>query len=500
MSQRLSHLCEAVGATAAERFLSVDPEITGIAYDSRDVRAGSLFVCMPSASRDTHEFLAPVQASGAAAALVHSAEGLRAAERLGLPALLVEPRGTRFNFCLGRLCRIITGDPTARMRVLGVTGTNGKTTTAWMIRHALVNLGRRAAYLGTLGYQADGEMRILNNTTPFPAELWSLLAEAEQAGMTDFVMESSSHALYERRLAGVQYDVGIFTNLTQDHLDFHGTMEQYEAAKLLLFTEYAAASSKPFVATMNAKDPVGQKWSGELPCRTITYGPDGSELGMTARSVRVDGCDLTAGWHGESCDFSLRLGGLYNVENAGSALSGLIALGHPLAESCSALSSVPPVPGRFESVPNEHGIGVLVDYAHTPDALDLLLRSVRALSPRRILCVFGCGGDRDRSKRPRMAAVVSEQSDVTIVTSDNPRTEDPQAILNDVVVGLKPGSEHVAIIDRREAIAHAISMAEPGDVVVIAGKGHEDYQIIGRTKFPMDDRLMARDALEAVAW
>lgn len=498
IERKFSELCRPLGPLPAELHLGGDPVVHSVSADSRTVGLHSLFVCMPSASRDTHEFLPDVVHRGAVAAIVHSPEGLALATRLGIAALLVEPVGSRFNFVVGRLCQAIFVDPTSRMRVVGVTGTNGKTTTAWMMRNALVAMGRRSAYLGTLGFQTEGEMRVLNNTTPFPVELWNLLSEAEAAGVQDFIMESSSHALYERRLAGVQYDVGLLTNFTQDHLDFHGTMEAYAAAKLLLFTEYAAANGKPFTGALNIADPLGESWARELPCRVLTYGRPDADLVTEALDVRVDGIRLRAKFRGETAEMNLQVGGLFNVENAGSALAGLLALGHALEEAGTALEQVMGVPGRFEAIANDRGIGVIVDYAHTPDALDLLLKSARALSPRRIITVFGCGGDRDRSKRPKMAAVVSKNSDVSVVTSDNPRTEDPSAILRDVAVGLQAGAESVQIIDRREAIDHAIDIAEPGDLVVIAGKGHEDYQIIGRTKHPMDDRQMARDALTKV--
>lgn len=468
-----------------------------VVADSRQVRPGDLFVCMPSRSRDTHVFLDMVAKEGVEAAVVHSAAGLVAASDAGLSALLVDPRPQRFFTAVARACRHVAGDLTAGLRVVGVTGTNGKTTTAWMVRHALSALGRRTAYLGTLGYEDPAGHVPLENTTPFPADLWGLYGLAVENGCDDLVMEASSHALFERRLAGTRFDVGVFTNLTQDHLDFHGSMAAYADAKKLLFTEYAAASEKPFVAALNLADPVAAAWAGEVPCRVLGYGTEESDLVVTAPDVAVDGITLKAAYEGRSHTARLRFGGLFNVENATSALAALLALGNQLPESLDALAQVSPVPGRFEAVTNDKGIGVIVDYAHTPDALEQLLKSSRKLGPARIITVFGCGGDRDRTKRPKMAAVVSANSDVSVVTSDNPRTEDPAAILAEVASGLRPGAESVQIIDRPEAITAAIAMARPGDLVVIAGKGHEDYQIIGRTKHPMDDRLLARAALEA---
>lgn len=491
----LSQLIELVGFRPEEFFLGDNPELGRVSADTRDIKSGDLFVCMPSATRDTHSFLPEIQSKGAKAAVVHSAAALLYARNLNLAALYVTPSGSHFNFVLGKLCREIFGDPSSKLRILGVTGTNGKTTTAWILRHALLNLGRKAGYLGTLGFISHNEMEVLNNTTPFPVELWQMLSAAEKAGIQDLAIEVSSHALFERRLSGVQFDVGMFTNLTQDHLDFHGSMEEYGAAKRLFFTEYAALTTKPFTACMNVNDGTGNAWSRELPCRVMTFGLKNADLVCGATAVNVDGIDFVAVLEGDRVERKLLLGGDFNVENAGTALAGLVACGYGLEESLDAIARVEPVPGRFESILNETGIGVIVDYAHTPDAVDSLLRSAKGLGSKRIITIFGCGGDRDRSKRPLMAAAASAHSDIVVVTSDNPRTEDPELILDDVCLGLKEGIEVHRILDRKEAIFFAVQHAEPGDLVVIAGKGHEDYQIIGRTKYPMDDRVLAREAL-----
>ena len=487
-SAKLSDAARWAGARPTEVFLGDNPSLRGVSADSRSVKPGDLFVCMPSASRDTHSFLPQVRDAGAGAAIVHSGSGLLYAQSLGIPAIAIEPTGSRFNFALGRVCRGVLGDPTAGMKVFGVTGTNGKTTTAWMVRHALLALGSKAAYLGTLGFQVAEQMEALNNTTPFPVELWSMLADAKRQGIEHLVMEVSSHALFERRLSGVQFDVGMFTNLSQDHLDFHGTMENYSEAKKLLFTEHAALSEKPFVGALNVADPHAAQWSRELPCRVFTYGAPGAELVTEATDVRASGMTLTAKHEGETVVGQLLVGGLFNIENATSALAGLICLGYPLSDAMRALEKVKAVPGRFEPVHTGRGFDVIVDYAHTPEALELLLKSARGLNPKRIITVFGCGGDRDRSKRPKMAVAAAAHSDLVVLTSDNPRTENPEAILDDVATGFPAGSEIVRITDRPEAVAHAVGLAQPGDLVVIAGKGHENYQIIGRTKHPMDDR------------
>lgn len=489
---RLSELVESSGVRFFADFGS-DPLIEWISADTRDMRPGTLFVCMPSAARDTHQLLGEAAEKGAVACIVHSVEAVTNAKNLGLGVIGFINEGQAFNFALGRLCSTFFDDPSNEMSIIGVTGTNGKTTTAWMVRNALVHMGVSTAYLGTLGFQSTDGLVTLENTTPFPVELWQLLSKAQNSGCEVVVMEASSHALYQRRLAGVSFDVGVFTNFTQDHLDFHGSLTAYEESKKLLFTEYAASSSKDFAACLNFSDPVGKKWAADLPCPVFSFGEEGTMIAPVGTEVRVDGLTLSAGGH----TVRLKFGGNYNVENATAALATLVAMGYGLTESLDALATVDPVPGRFQPVANDQGIGVLVDYAHTPDALVNLLASVRELQPKRVLTVFGCGGDRDRTKRPLMAAAVSKHSDFTIVTSDNPRTENPDSIIDEIVPGIREGADWERVPDRREAIFRAIQLAEAGDVVVIAGKGHEDYQIIGREKVHMSDSEMAGEALRA---
>ena len=463
--------------------------------DSRAVRAGSLFVCMPSKSTDTHGYLEAAKAEGAVAAVAHSSDGFARAVSLGLAAVWFPPTQPVFNVSVAKLVRGVFRDPSTAMRVVGVTGTNGKTTTAWMLRDALRAMGRKASYMGTLGFDPGGNRRELANTTPFPVETWQLLQEARLNGVQDFVMEASSHALYERRLAGVRFEVGVFTNLSQDHLDFHRDMEDYASAKRLLFTEYAELAGGEFRSAINVGDPVGARWVAEFGT-TVAIGRD---LLVTALEKSVSTLVLSASYRDVTREFRIGVGGTFNVWNATSALGALLAMGYILDESVLAMEHVTPVPGRFESVPTGRGFSVIVDYAHTDDALEKLLQSVRELQPGRIITVFGCGGDRDKSKRPKMARAASENSDVTVVTSDNPRTEDPEAIIADVVKGLVAGREATTVVDRREAVGRAVGLARDGDVIVIAGKGHEDYQIIGRTKHHLDDRELVRDALEVVA-
>lgn len=489
---RLSELAENSGVRFFADFGS-DPHVEWITDDTRKMQPKSLFVCMPSKTRDSHELLSDASSSGAVACVVHDVSAIEKAKSLGLAVIGFVNEGQAFCYSVGNLCRVFFEDPSSKMTLVGVTGTNGKTTVAWMIRNSLEALNVKAAYLGTLGFQTDSEMEVIENTTPFPVELWQLLYKAKERGCEAVILEASSHALFQRRLAGVSFDVGVFTNLTQDHLDFHGNMDSYEAAKLLLFTEYAAASSKEFAGCLNIDSPTTEKWLPQLPCPAFTFGSTTGMIQSRARNVSVGQIEFSVN---ESSHVNLKFGGNYNVENATAAVTTLVALGYTEQESLTALATVNPVPGRFEAIPNDNGIGVLVDYAHTPDALVNLLESVRKLSPNRIITVFGCGGDRDNTKRPKMALAASSLSDITIVTSDNPRTEDPQAIINEVLVGIDPLAKYESITDRNAAISRAIELAESGDVVVIAGKGHEDYQIIGREKFHMSDQEMCREALE----
>lgn len=465
--------------------------ILGLADDSRQVQVGGLFVCMPSANTDSHRFLGDARRAGAVAALVYSEAGLDAARGLGLPAAWIE--SADFIGSVGRLGAAFVGR--IPFEIVGVTGTNGKTTTTWMMRQALLALGRRPAYLGTLGYEGPNGHGHLENTTPFPVELYRLFAYAAEEGVDTLVMETSSHALAQGRVAGVPFSVAVFTNLSQDHLDFHGTMEAYEAAKRSLFENFGVES-----AAICVDDPVGARWLEELSVdhpKFLGFGQDHGAVRIRPLEVRVDSIRAEFRYGGAVREETMGVGGLFNVANSVAALAGLLSLGIEFDRACEAMSSVRPVPGRFEAIPNQAGIGVIVDYAHTPDALEKLLASARALAPKRLITVFGCGGDRDRTKRPQMAAVVSSKSDLAVITSDNPRTENPAAIVRDVEAGVVHGARSETVIDRREAIFRAVGLAEAGDIVVIAGKGHEDYQIIGRTKLPMDDRVMAREALEA---
>jgi UDP-N-acetylmuramoyl-L-alanyl-D-glutamate--2,6-diaminopimelate ligase len=475
-----------------------DAELSSMTLDSRKVERGSLFVCMPDMSRESQDFLSDAAARGASAAIVHDRKGAATALECGLAALHIPADAKGFSEEIWRICDAFFDHPTRNMKVVGITGTNGKTTTASITRDVLSALGLKAAYLGTLGVQYGDVARELANTTPLAVELYNILAELRAAGVQALAMEVSSHALEQRRADGVEFDVGVFTNLTQDHLDYHGSMSAYRDAKWRLFSDLPGETQKRFTAVINTMDPVGRLWADRVQTALVTYGTDGATMTAKNAVVEVDRISFDLNVAGEVFPVAARLGGTYNLENILSAIASVYALGYPLTDVIAAIREAKPVPGRFEAVPNSRGIGIIVDYAHSPDALTKLLDAVRPLTKGRIITVFGCGGDRDKTKRPIMARSASKRSDLTVVTSDNPRMEDPEKILKQVIQGIEPGRDSVAIIDRGQAVAYAIGAASSGDVVVIAGKGHENYQIIGREKIPMDDRELARLALEAV--
>lgn len=420
-------------------------------------------------------------------------------QELGMDAALLSSDPHGLFRAAGRLSHHLYGHPCRSMRVVAVTGTNGKTTVAWLLRQALHHLEGRAGSIGTLGVHNGESMEEIGNTTPFPVEAAEHLAALRDAGCRSVVMEASSHALHQERLAGCTFDAGVFTNLTQDHLDYHKTMGNYAEAKKRLFTDWAAWSreeGKDFASVINADDPWGAEWLPSLAGRVLSYGRSG-QVAVVPEECTASRIALQVRLGEAAARWQAPLGGSFNLENLAAAGACLCALGWSAEDVAEALGVCLPVPGRFEPVPNEKGIDVVVDYAHTPDALEKLLESCRAVARGKIITVFGCGGNRDRTKRPLMARAASLHSDLCVLTSDNPREEDPLAILADVEPGIVAGKESRTVVDRREAVAWAIGQAREGDMVVLAGKGHENYQIIGKVKHPMDDRELAREALGA---
>ncbi|HET6865769.1 MAG TPA: UDP-N-acetylmuramoyl-L-alanyl-D-glutamate--2,6-diaminopimelate ligase [Solirubrobacteraceae bacterium] len=457
-------------------------EITGVAYDNRLVQPGTLFFCVPGFTRDGHEFAPEAIAHGAVALVVERPLGL------GVP----EVRVASVRAAMAPAAAAFYGDPTSDLEVVGVTGTNGKTTTAFLVHALLEADGRQAGLLGTVKSVVGGAERPVERTTPEAIDLQRTFREMLDAGDKACAIEVSSHALKLHRADAIHFAAAIFTNLTQDHLDFHGTMEEYFAAKRLLFEPDRARHH-----VVNVDDPYGGRLAGELGRvgPVITFAVD-READYRATGLRTDLMGSHFILHGPDGEIELSspLRGRFNVYNVLGALAAVRALGVPLEVAARAIETAGHVPGRFEPVDSGQDFAVLVDYAHTPDSLENVLRSARQLTDGRLHVVFGCGGDRDRGKRPMMGEIAARLADRVIVTSDNPRSEDPEAIVREILTGTGHGVEHD--VDRRRAIATAIAGAQPGDVVVIAGKGHEQGQEFeGGRKIPFDDVTVAREAL-----
>jgi UDP-N-acetylmuramoyl-L-alanyl-D-glutamate--2,6-diaminopimelate ligase len=484
-----------------------DAEITGLAYDSRAVMPGALFVALRGAKSDGHDFIAQALNKGAAALMIHADRASWYGAH-GLPLVIVP--STRD--VLPRLAATFYGEPSRRLDLIGVTGTNGKTTTTYMIESIFRTLGEKTGLIGTIGASISGRSVPLERTTPEAPDLQRLFDDMAQAGVRRCVMEVSSQGIIMGRTADCAFDTGVFTNLTQDHLDAHGTMEAYFAEKLRLFTEYPDTSpDKLFNAVVNADDPYGRRIIEVLEAAgrpVLRYGlssPD-APLRATVEEARPDGTRFTVSYQppqGSVVSFlvSLQMGGLFQVANALAAVGVALLRRVPPMAIKNGLEALAGVPGRFELVPTPgRDFTVLVDYAHTSDGLENVLRSARALRPARLVCVFGCGGDRDAKKRPLMGRISSELADLTLLTSDNPRSENPDAIIADILAGIEGGRENPGVVievDRHAAIRKALcELAQPGDLIVIAGKGHETTQTFagGRT-IPFDDRLVAREAL-----
>src|SRR3954453_1111957 len=452
-------------------------EVTGLAYDNRAATPGTVFFCVPGFTRDGHDFAPDAIARGAVALVVDHPLGL------GVPEVVVDDVRAAMAPAAARL----NGDPTAALQTVGITGTNGKTTTAFLTRGLLEAAGRRTGLLGTVTAVVGGAERPMVRTTPEAIDLQRTFAEMRDAGDPAVVMEVSSHALQLHRADAIHWDVAVFTNLTQDHLDFHPTMEDYFAAKRRLF------AAGPKTAVVNVDDPYGRRLASELQ-DPVTIGIDASDAQLRATATESDATGSTFTLDGTT--FRSPLPGRFNVLNVLCAIAAVRALGIADAAIADALPHAAKAPGPFEPVDEGHPFAVLVDYAHTPDSLDNVLRAARPLTQNRLIVVFGAGGDRDRAKRPLMGAVACERADVAIVTSDNPRNEAPEAIIGQILEGC--GSEVEVEPDRRAAIERAVEMAEAGDVLVIAGKGHEQGQeLAGGRKIPFDDVTVAREALRA---
>ncbi len=482
---RFSKLLEAAGLAIKQG--RGDPEIGGIAFDSRRAGPGSCFVAVRGSAADGHRFIPQALAAGSSAVLVEEA----ALVPDGVPFAVVEDT----RMALGQLAQAFFGRPAAKLKVIAVTGTNGKTTVAFLIQQILAAHGVRAGLFGTIRYDTHRRCLPAGTTTPDPLTLAELTAEAVSAGATHLVMEASSHALDQDRMAGIDFQVGVFTNLSGDHLDYHETMERYLAAKRRLFEGLGPEAR----AVLNRDDPAGEALAEATAADVLWYGMNSQvDLRVEIHRMDVAGAEFSLIEGPQRRRVSTGLIGRHNVLNCLAAAGACRALGLPLEQVASGLAGAGGVPGRLQRVDSELPFQVFVDYAHTDDALANVLRALRPLVAGRLIVVFGCGGDRDRTKRPRMAQVANELADRLVITSDNPRSEDPGAIIAEIVAGLGPQGQSRAQVeaDRRSAIALAIDGAQPGDLIVIAGKGHEDYQLIGGRKVHFDDVEVAGQLLK----
>ena len=487
---------------------NLDQEVTGLAYDSRQVKAGQIFFAIPGEKVDGHEFI-PQAVESRAAGIVVARRGLW-------------PRGATWirtkdvRRTMGLWGAHFYGRPSRRIKLVGVTGTNGKTTVTYLVEAILSAAGLEPGVIGTIDYRYRGHQIPSHHTTPESIELQALLAEMERAGVRSVGMEVSSHALVQDRVRGIDFDVGLFTNLSRDHLDYHADMEEYFSAKSRLFTDHLKVSVKSKkAAVIYGGDPKGPELLSKVRdagLQAWSYGED-NEWDIHPVKVHSDMAGIRGqlAVKGSYLDFTSPLIGPANLQN----IMGAVGVGCSLELSADVISKgieqLKSVPGRLEKVENDQGVSVLVDYAHTPDALEKVLGAVRSLTQRRVLTVFGCGGDRDRGKRPLMGEVAARLSDLLVLTSDNPRTEEPLTILAEIEKGIrqtglqrfeaaKPQTERGYWVekDRRAAIGIALRAAQAGDLVLIAGKGHEDYQILGTKRIHFDDREVAQEELSRI--
>jgi UDP-N-acetylmuramoyl-L-alanyl-D-glutamate--2,6-diaminopimelate ligase len=475
-------LQEALGAVAGLTAVgSLDGVlVTGCTHDSRAVQPGDVYAALPGAHVHGAAFAAQAVAAGAVAVLTDPAG---AAQVTGVPVLVADPP----RAVLGQLASWVHGDPSSALTVLGITGTNGKTTTAFLLEAGLRAAGRATGLLGTvLTRIGDVEVKSVR-TTPEATDLHALFAVMRERGVTDVAMEVSSHALAYGRVDGVRFATSVFTNLSQDHLDFHATMEEYFAAKASLFTP--GRSTRGLVCS---DDPAGRRLLEAPSIPLVGYGETGTWRAEDVR-LRADGSSFRLVGPDVSVPASVQLSGGFNVSNALGALACLITSGVPVDDAVRGVAELPAIPGRMERVDIGQPFTALVDFAHTPEAVRTLLASVRELTTGRLIVVLGCGGDRDRGKRPLMGRAAVEGADLAVLTSDNPRSEDPHVILQEMA---QAGA--VVEPDRRAAITWAVGQARPGDTVVVAGKGHESGQEVAGVITPFDDRLVLREALEAV--
>ncbi len=457
-----------------------DIEITGITIDSREVRQGYLFICICGMERDGHDFAAMAAQNGAAViAAQHEID-------VGVPTVIYEDTRT----AMAEISAKFYGEPEKQLKLVGITGTNGKTTVSYLIKKILETAGKTVGAIGTneiLVGDRDVGIKSSTPTTPNSLELHRIFAKMVQMGAEYAVMEVSSHALDLHRVDGLCYEVGVFTNLTRDHLDYHKTMENYYLAKKKLFD-----ISK--IGIINADDEYGARLLSEVPCETLSVGTGDCALAATDIEIAASGVRFTANYKGEKYPVKLGISGMFSVYNAICAIGAALSLGVDMQTIIEGLGAEKGVKGRLERVPANTDYSVIIDYAHTPDGLENVLNAVNSFKKGRSIAVFGCGGDRDKTKRPIMGDIGTRLADLAIITSDNPRTEDPDSIVADVVAGVKKG-DYKVIVNRREAIGYALSIAEKDDIVLLLGKGQETYQIIGKEKTHFDEREVVKEFL-----
>jgi UDP-N-acetylmuramoyl-L-alanyl-D-glutamate--2,6-diaminopimelate ligase len=490
-SARLSELAEIAGASFAGG--EQDPVVTSVEYDSRKVSDGALFVAITGLTTDGHRFIPEARRKGAVAALVE-----RPTDGAGLPELVA--KDTRA--ALGLVSHAFYGRPSDSLTVHAITGTNGKTTTSYLIDSILRAADMKTGVVGTLGYRVGDRSIAGDMTSPESLDLARLLSSMVEGGTAAVTMEVSSHALALKRTTGMTFDTAAFTNISRDHLDFHGTIDEYAAAKSLLFDQLAGDGWKPgATAVVNTDDPFGRQLADRIDLfgnvALITYGRASADVWVRDTELTGDGTRVTFDTPMGEVAARLRLLSDFNVMNALAATAVAVSQGMSPKTIVRGLEDLNRVPGRLETVDAGQPFAIVVDYAHTPDALSKAITALRGTTSGRIITVFGCGGDRDRGKRPEMGRIATESSDLVLITSDNPRGEDPAAIMADIADGARgAGGDFELIEDRRTAIGRAVSEARAGDVVLIAGKGHEDYQIVGSDRLHFDDREEAAAAVE----
>lgn len=493
---KLSELLANIPGINTEHNDIPDVEISGVRTDSRKTRRGDLFVALDGVRAKGADFVSAAFAAGAAAALVPATSGLAPEGKIITAADI--------NAAVAAITSRFFGNPSAKMQVIGVTGTNGKTTFTYLME-AISSRVKKTGVIGTINYRYGGKIFPAPNTTPFAGDLAELLANMKSCGVKIVAMEVSSHSLSQRRVDGVEFDCAVFTNLTQDHLDYHGDMQSYFEAKKRLFADLMAKSPKKNkTCVVNIDDEWGSKLARSISsieggARIVTCSAQGSaDARMSDLRMSPRGAAFTCEISGLKHKFETQLIGRYNTSNAFLAAVAALSCGFSASDVKKGISSLKRIPGRMETIHARKGFTVVIDYAHTPDALSKVIGTLRDLKPGRLITVFGCGGDRDRTKRPMMGAVAAEGSDLVVATSDNPRTEDPHKIILDIEIGIKKtGALNYSIImDRKEAIGYAIGAARPRDIVLLAGKGHETCQIIGEEKIPFSDYDVAVEAIK----